>query len=92
MLDKSKFTEGEVLNSTQLRQTSSFRQNLQEKIEVSTNRENYLKNEMSNYLGEINKIKKQREKIEKKIKEEALILEKIRELRKNQNFKSKVII
>ena len=92
MLDKSKFTEGEVLNSTQLRQTSSFRQNLQEKIEVSTNRENYLKNEMSNYLSEINKIKKQREKIEKKIKEEALILEKISELRKNQNFKSKVII
>ena len=92
MLDKSKFTEGEVLNSSQLRQTSSFRQNLQEKIEVSTNRENYLKNEMSNYLSEINKIKKQREKIEKKIKEEALILEKISELRKNQNFKSKVII
>ena len=92
MLDKSKFTEGEVLNSTQLRQTSSFRQNLQEKIEVSTNRENYLENEMRNYLSDINKIKKQKEKIEKKIKEEALILEKISELRKNQNFKSKVII
>ena len=92
MLDKSKFTEGEVLNSTQLRQTSSFRQNLQEKIEVSTNRENYLENEMRNYLSDINKIKKQREKIEKKIKEEALILDKISELRKNQNFKSKVII
>ena len=92
MLDKSKFTEGEVLNSTQLRQMSSFRQNLQEKIEVSTNRENYLENEMRNYLSDINKIKKQREKIEKKIKEEALILEKISELRKNQNFKSKVII
>ena len=92
MLDKSKFTEGEVLNSSQLRQTSSFRQNLQEKIEVSTNRENYLENEMRNYLSDINKIKKEREKIEKKIKEEALILEKISELRKNQNFKSKVII
>ena len=92
MLNESKFTEGEVLNSSQLRQTSSFRQNLQEKIEVSTNRENYLENEMRNYLSDINKIKKQREKIEKKIKEEALILEKISELRKNQNFKSKVII
>ena len=92
MLEKSAFTEGEVLNSSQLRQTSSFRENLQEKIEVSTNRENYLKKEMSNYLSEINKIKKNREKIEKKIKEEALILEKITELRKNQNFKSKVII
>ena len=92
MLEKSAFTEGEVLNSSQLRQTSSFRENLQEKIEVSTNRENYLENEMRNYLSDINKIKKQREKIEKKIKEEALILEKISELRKNQNFKSKVII
>ena len=66
MLNKSKFTEGEVLNSSQLRQTSSFRQNLQEKIEVSTNRENYLENEMRNYLSDINKIKKNREKIEKK--------------------------
>ena len=53
---------------------------------------NNLEKEMSNYLNEINKIKKQREKIDKKIKEEAIILEKINELRKNQNFKSKVII
>ena len=31
---------------------------------------------MKNYLSEINKIKKQREKIDKKIKEEALAIKK----------------
>ena len=82
MIEKSNFVEGEILNSSQLRQTSSFRENLQEKLEVSSNRENYLEKEMNNYLIEINKIKKQREKIDKKIKEEALALEKINELRK----------
>lgn len=92
MLEKSTFIEGEILNSSQLRQMSSFRENLQEKIQVSNNREIYLEKEMRNYLSEINKIKKQREKIDKKIKEENLVLEKISELRKNQNFKSKVII
>ena len=47
---------------------------------------------MNSYLSEINKIKKQREKIDKKIREEALAIEKINELRKNQNFKSKAIV
>ena len=62
MIEKSNFVEGEILNSSQLRQTSSFRENLQEKLEVSSNRENYLEKEMNNYLIEIIKIKKQREK------------------------------
>ncbi len=91
MIEKSNFVEGEILNSSQLRQTSSFRENLQEKLEVSSNRENYLEKEMNNYLIEINKIKKQREKIDKKIKEEALALEKINELRKSHTFKSKAV-
>ena len=58
MLEKSSFNEGEILNSSQLRQTSSFRENLQEKLEISTNREIHLEKEMNDYLGEINKIKK----------------------------------
>ena len=66
MLEKSSFNEGEILNSSQLRQTSSFRENLQEKLEISTNREIHLEKEMNDYLGEINKIKKQKEKIDKK--------------------------
>ena len=60
MLEKSSFNEGEILNSSQLRQTSSFRENLQEKLEISTNREIHLEKEMNDYLGEINKIKKQK--------------------------------
>ena len=47
---------------------------------------------MNNYLSEISKIKKQKEKIEKKIKEEALLIEKMNELRKDHNFKTKVMI
>jgi hypothetical protein len=92
MLEKSSFNEGEILNSSQLRQTSSFRENLQEKLEISTNREIHLEKEMNDYLGEINKIKKQKEKIDKKIKEEAQMIEKIKDLRKDQNFKTKVMI
>ena len=91
-LEKSSFNEGEILNSSQLRQTSSFRENLQEKLEISTNREIHLEKEMNDYLGEINKIKKQKEKIDKKIKEEAQMIEKIKDLRKDHNFKTKVMI
>ena len=89
MLDQSSFNTGEILNSAQLRQTSSFRVNLQEKLEISSNRELHLEKEMNDYLGEISKIKKQREKIDKKIKEESLIIEKNNELRKSQIFKTK---
>ena len=89
MLNQSAFNTGEILNSTQLRQTSSFRVNLQEKLEISSNRELHLEKEMNDYLGEISKIKKQREKIDKKIKEESLIIEKNNELRKSQVFKTK---
>lgn len=92
MLEQSSFVEGEILNSSQLRQMSSFRENLQEKLQISSNREIHLEKEMNNYLNEISKIKKQREKIDKKIKEEALLIEKMNELRKNDNFKTKVMI
>ena len=91
MLDQSAFNSGEILNSAQLRQTSSFRINLQEKLEISSNRELHLEKEMNDYLGEISKIKKQREKIDKKIKEESLIIERNKELRKSQVFKTKAL-
>ena len=92
MLEQSSFVEGEILNSSQLRQMSSFRENLQEKLQISSNREIHLEKEMNNYLSEISKIKKQKEKIEKKIKEEALLIEKMNEIRKDHNFKTKVMI
>ena len=89
MLNQSAFNTGEILNSAQIRQTSTFRVNLQEKLEISSNRQLHLEKEMNDYLGEISKIKKQREKIDKKIKEESLIIEKNNELRKSQVFKTK---
>ena len=70
MLEQSSFVEGEILNSSQLRQMSSFRENLQEKLQISSNREIHLEKEMNNYLSEISKIKKQKEKIEKKINQD----------------------
>lgn len=42
MLEQSSFVEGEILNSSQLRQMSSFRENLQEKLQISSNREIHL--------------------------------------------------
>ena len=38
------------------------------------------------------KLKNREKKIDKKIREEVLAIEKINELRKNQNFKSKAIV
>ena len=46
MLDQSAFNPGEILNSSQLRQTSSFRVNLQEKLEISSNREIHLEKDL----------------------------------------------
>ena len=65
MLEKSSFNEGEILNSSQLRQMSSFRENLQEKLQISSNREIHLEKEMNNYLGEISKIKNRGKKLKK---------------------------
>ena len=48
MLEQSSFVEGEILNSSQLRQMSSFRENLQEKLQISSNREIHLEKEMNN--------------------------------------------
>ena len=58
MLEKSSFEQGEILSSSQLKQTSSFRENIQEKLQVSSNREIHLEKEMNSYLSEISKIKK----------------------------------
>ena len=66
MLEQSSFVEGEILNSSQLRQMSSFRENLQENFKSLQT--GGLEKEMNNYLSEISKIKKQKEKIRKKLR------------------------
>ena len=81
MLDDSKFEIGKTITSGAVRQVSTFRKNLQDKIQVSENREVHLKKEIDTYLNEISKVNKQQEKIEEKKKENLAILEQNKEIR-----------
>ena len=81
MLDDSKFEIGRTISSGAVRQVSTFRKNLQDKIQVSENREAHLKKEIDTYLNEISKVNKQQEKIEEKKKENFAILEQNKEIR-----------
>ena len=81
MLDDSKFEIGKTITSGAIRQVSTFRKNLQDKIQVSENREVHLKKEIDTYLNEISKVNKQQEKIEEKKKENFAILEQNKEIR-----------
>lgn len=81
MLDDSKFEIGKTITSGAVRQVSTFRKNLQDKIQVSENREVHLKKEIDTYLNEISKVNKQQEKIEEKKKENFAILEQNKEIR-----------
>ena len=80
MLDDSKFEIGKTITSGAIRQVSTFRKNLQDKIQVSENREVHLKKEIDTYLNEISKVNKQQEKIEEKKKENLAILEQNKEI------------
>ena len=81
MLDDSKFEIGKTITSGAVRQVSTFRKNLQDKIQVSENREVHLKKEIDTYLNEISKVNKQQEKIEEKKKKNLAILEQNKEIR-----------
>ena len=59
------------------------------KISISKNRAAHLSKEIDSYLGEINKVNKQQEKINEKINKELVISEKIKEQRESINFKLK---
>ena len=92
LLNQSKIQQNQFFYGSQLKNTSNYRENLQEKIEVSKNREIHLNKEINNYLNQISKVKKQEEKIQEKIKDELVSQEKTKELRNNQNFKTKNFI
>ena len=89
IMQSSDFSEGELISSSSLKQASNFRINLQEKIDISSNRKQHLKNEIKSYLLEINKIKKQQEKILKKRNTELLIKEQNNELKQQEDFRNK---
>ena len=92
LLNNSDFKAGEILNSSQLKNTSSFRNNIQEKIQISQNREGHIDKEISNYIGQITKVRRQEEKIKDKIREDSFIEEKLNELKNDENFKVKRIM
>ena len=89
LLTSSALKTGEIFFSSQLKNSSSFRQNLSEKIEISRNRENHIDKEISGYIGQIAKIDKQQEIVQKKIQEDIIIKQNEKEIRENQNFKIK---
>ena len=92
LLNQSKIQQNQIFIGSQLKNTSNYRKNLQEKIEISKNREIHLNKEIGSYLNQISKVKKQEEKIQEKIKDELASQEKTKELRNNQNFRTKNFI
>ena len=92
LLNQSKIQQNQIFIGSQLKNTSNYRENLQEKIEISKNREIHLNKEIDSYLNQISKVKKQEEKIQEKIKDELASQEKTKELRNNQNFRTKNFI
>ena len=92
LLNQSKIQQNQIFFGSQLKNTSNYRENLQEKIEISKNREIHLNKEIDSYLNQISKVKKKKEKIQEKIKDELASQEKTKELRNNQNFRAKNFI
>ena len=86
LVDESSLKVGDELNSSQLKNNSYFQQNLNEKIEISSNRETHLDKEILGYVGQISKVKKQQEIIKKKINHDFILKENEKEHKSAQNF------
>ena len=92
LLDKSSFKEGSIISSSQLKNNSFFREDVNEKIEISKNRELHIEKEITGYVSQISKINKQQEIIQKKIHEDFIIGQNERDLKNHQNFKVKNVL
>ena len=92
LLDKSSFKEGSVISASQLKNNSFFRTDISEKIEISKNRKLHIEEEISGYVGQISKVNKQQEIIQKKIHEDFIIGQNEKDLKNNQNFKGKNVL
>ena len=86
LVDESSFKAGDELSSSQLKNNSYFRQNLSEKIEISSNRETHLDKEILGYVGQISKVKKQQEIIKKKIDHDLILKQNEKEQKNTQNY------
>ena len=88
---KGNIPSSDEMSGIQLKQISNFNGELIKKLEVSKNRYRHLNNEIDNNLKQINKIKKQQEKIiSQKRKVEKIEIEAL-ELKK-EFFRNKVSI
>ncbi len=67
MIENSKFKKNELLTSSQLRQISNYQSGLQNKLNITNNREKHLSKEISSNISQISKLNKQKDKIQKKI-------------------------
>ena len=92
LLEKSSFKEGSVISSSQLKNNSFFRADINEKIEISKNRKLHIEKEISGYVGQISKVNKQQEIIQKKIHEDFIIGQNEKDLKEHQNFKVKSVL
>ena len=92
LLDKSSFKEGSVISSSQLKNNSFFRTDINEKIEISKNRKLHIEEEISGYVSQISKVNKQQEIIQKKIHEDFIIGQNEKDLKNHQNFKVKNVL
>ena len=92
LLDKSSFKEGSIISSSQLKNNSFFRKDISEKIEISKNRELHIEKEITGYVGQISKVNKQQEIIQKKIHEDFIIGQNEKDLKNHQNFKIKSVL
>ena len=92
LLDSCNFKEGSVITSSQLKNNSFFRDNINEKIEISRNRKFHIEKEITGYVSQISKVNKQQEIIQKKIDEDFIIGQNEKDLKNHQNFKVKNVL
>ena len=91
MMRSCDFSQDQIFSSASMQQVSKFRNDLNEKIEISRNRKNHLSKEIKGYLTEINKIDRQKDKIFDKKKQLSAIRERIEDSKNDLNFKMKNI-
>ena len=92
VLDNCSLKEGSVITSSQLKNNSFFRDNINEKIEISRNRKFHIEKEITGYVSQISKVNKQQEIIQKKIHEDLIIGQNEKDLKNHQNFKVKNVL
>ena len=92
LLDNCSLKEGSVITSSQLKNNSFFRDNINEKIEISRNRKFHIEKEITGYVSQISKVNKQQEIIQKKIHEDFIIGQNKKDLKNHQNFKVKNVL